>query len=83
MTTISYALRAELVDEVTEAVATPDNPLLRAIAIRAILSHVAEAVTWRQGIDSDDDEQQSLAALTTAAEQHLQRMRETALSRSS
>lgn len=80
MTTISYALRAELVDEVTEAVATPDDPLLRALAIRAILAHVAEAVAWRQGIDSHNDEQQSLTALTTAAEQHLQRMRASAAS---
>lgn len=76
MTTVSCELRAELVDAVTEAVATPDDPFLRALTIRAILAHVAEAVAWRQGINSQDDEQQSLATLLTAAEQHLQRMRE-------
>lgn len=78
MTTISCELRAELVDEVTEAVAAPDDPFLRAVAIRAILAHVVEAVAWRHGLDSssDDAEQRSLVALTTAAEQHLRRMRE-------
>ena len=65
---------AELVDELTEAVATPGDPVLRALVITEIIDQILEAVAWRQGSRPYLPERASLELLAAATEDHVHRM---------
>lgn len=67
-------LPAELVDAITEAVAPPDDAVLRADLIHKIIEQVVDAVAWRHGSRPYGPERDSLAALLAAADDHATRM---------
>lgn len=65
---------AALVDELTEAVATPGDPVLRALVITEIIEQIVEAVAWRHGSHPYVPERASLALLAAATDDHVRRM---------
>ena len=67
-------LSAELIDGITEAVASPTDPRVRADVIAHLVHEVDEAVKWRNERHPGGVEEQSLATLVTAAEVHRHRM---------
>ncbi|HYP43864.1 MAG TPA: hypothetical protein VEQ66_01540 [Propionibacteriaceae bacterium] len=69
-----HALRAELVDEITEAVVTPTDPRVRAKVISELVHEVDEAVKWRHQRHPHGQEERSLGGLVDAAEAHQERM---------
>lgn len=69
-----HALRAELVDEITEAVVKPTDARVRAQVITELVHEVDEAVKWRHQQDPDGQEERSLAPLVEAAAAHQERM---------
>jgi hypothetical protein len=73
-TLAAFALSAELIDNITEAVAAPADPHTRAIIIRQLLAHVADAVDWRHGSQPQQPESNSLASVLKAADEHIVRM---------
>jgi hypothetical protein len=67
-------LPVELTDAITEAVAPPDDAVLRAAVIHEIIEQVVDAVAWRHGSRPYGPERDSLAALLAAADDHTTRM---------
>jgi hypothetical protein len=67
-------LSAELIDGITEAVASTTDPRVRADVIADLVHEVDEAVKWRNERHPGGQEEQSLAALVIAAEVHRHRM---------
>ena len=76
MTTSAGAGRitCELIDLITESVATPPGAADRAETIVDLVSCMLDAVSWRLEPDGDQEEEQSLAVLISAARQHRARM---------
>ena len=72
---------AALVDELTEAVATPGDPVLRALVITEIIEQVVAAIAWRHGSHPYLPERASLALLAAATDDHVRRMMEVSDSR--
>lgn len=68
------ALSPELVDLITEAVATPATATARAEVVRAMLLRALDAVSWRQELVGDGTEESSLLRVVKAAEAHRRRM---------
>jgi hypothetical protein len=71
-----HQLSAELIDGITEAVASPTDPRSRAEVIADLVHEVDEAVKWRNERHPGGEEEQSLAALVEAAAVHRHRMDE-------
>lgn len=69
-----HVLRAELVDEITEAVVKPADPSVRAQVIDELVHEVDEAVKWRHQDEPGGQEERSLAPLVEAAAAHRERM---------
>jgi hypothetical protein len=69
-----HHLSAELIDSITEAVASPVDPRERADVISFLVHEVDEAVKWRNERHPGGEEEQSLATLVTAAAVHRHRM---------
>ena len=67
-------LSAELIDGITEAVASTTDPRVRADVIADLVHEVDEAVKWRNERHPGGEEEQSLAALVAAAAVHRHRM---------
>jgi len=67
-------LSAELIDGITEAVASPTDARVRADVIADLVHEVDEAVKWRNERHPGGVEEQSLATLVTAAAVHRHRM---------
>jgi alkylhydroperoxidase family enzyme len=67
-------LSAELIDGITEAVASPTDARVRADVISDLIHEVDEAVKWRNERHPGGEEEQSLATLTAAAAVHRHRM---------
>lgn len=64
------ALRAELIDEITEAVVKADQPSGRAQVIADLVHEVDEVVKWRHQPQPVSEEEQSLTRLVDAAATH-------------
>lgn len=69
-----HHLSAELIDGITEAVASPTDPRLRADVIADLVHEVGEAVKWRNEGHPGGEEEQSLETLMAAAAVHRHRM---------
>lgn len=67
-------LRAELIDEITEAVVKPADARVRAKVITELVHEVDEAVKWRHQRNPDGQEERSLVTLVDAAAAHQDRM---------
>lgn len=67
-------LSAELIDGITEAVASPTDPRVRAAVIADLVHEVGEAVRWRNERHPGGEEEQSLETLVAAAAVHRHRM---------
>ena len=69
-----YQLSAELIDGITEAVASPTDARVRADVIAHLVHEVGEAVKWRNERHPGGEEEQSLETLVAAAAVHRHRM---------
>jgi hypothetical protein len=68
------AVSGEVIDGLTDAVASRTDPVARAAVLTGMLAEIVESVTWRCADTIDVGERDSLRRLVAEAEAHRQRM---------
>jgi hypothetical protein len=63
-----------LVDEISEAVASPPDAHARSAAISSLVREVYETMEWLHGADTENEELASLRRVVHAAQEHQKRM---------
>ncbi len=67
-------LKTDLADAITDAVAAPGDPAVRAEMILQIVEEISASVAWRHGSRPIAAERRSLDAVVAAATEHHRRM---------
>lgn len=70
----SGRLTGQLVDGITDVVATPGNPYARAAVISGLIGEICATVEWLHGTNTQHEELASLHRVLAEAQQHQTRM---------